>query len=172
MRLAGYLLALAAATVVVVSQEEVQVSQLLGRVDANMDGLLSRSELGKLLRAEHFDRYRRKYEARVEGLEHFYEHDHPVRHVLDKHDDMLHNDHHVAMTDDLDPKMDADGDGRLSVHELMAHMGLPPSVDHMMDDEIDALLREADEDGDGAVSHQEAFRHQRALLQLVSHDEL
>ena len=163
----GTLLLLLAATR---AQEGLQVADLVQRLDTDMNGYITRDEMLRNLREYHFDRYRREYEKRADGLDEFWEPGHPVQHIIDKHDDQLHNDHHMPMVDDMDPRMDTNGDGRLSVHELMKHVGLPESVEKMMENDIDRLLAAVDSDSDGAVSHTEAFEHHRPMLHLVSHD--
>ena len=71
----------------------------------------------------------------------------------------------------MQPEVDRNGDGRLSVHEMRAHLLLPESVDHMMDLDVDALLAAADANGDGALGHDEAYAQHAPLLHIVSHDE-
>ena len=76
----------------------------------------------------------------------------------------------LAGVDAIVSAMDQNGDGRLSVHELRRHHGLPVSVEHMMELDFERLLSEVDEDNDGAISHPEAYMHHRPMLHLVSHD--
>ena len=154
----------------VTAQEHAQVQQLVQRLDGDMDGYITRIEVLRLLKAEgHTERYRKEYDRR--GTERLYHlDDEVVGHVIVKHDAQLHNDHHIAMPDGLNAAMDQNGDGRLSVHELRRHHGLPVSVEHMMELDFERLLSEVDEDNDGAISHPEAFMHHRPMLHLVSHD--
>ena len=154
----------------VTAQEHVQVSQLVHRLDADMDGYITRTEVVRFLKAEgHTDRYRAEYERRgTERL--FHLDDELTGQLMEKHNSQLHNDHHIAMPDGLNAAMDQNGDGRLSVHELRSHHGLPESVEHMMELDFERLLSEVDENNDGAISHPEAFMHHRPMLHLVSHD--
>ena len=153
------------------AQETMQVTDLLARLDKDEDGYVTRAEFKAMLRAEHHHRYRRAYEAAVEHLHEYYDHgDGGAAHVLEKHDDALHGDHHVPLPEGMPAGVDANGDGRLSVHEMRAHLMLPESVEHMMDMDVDKLLAAADLNGDGALDYEEAFADHAPLMHIASHD--
>ena len=50
---------------------------------------------------------------------------------------------------------DKDGDGYITPHELRAVM--TQMGEHVRNDEIDAIIREADTDGDGRINYAEFF---------------
>ena len=72
------------------AQEAQQVADLLSRLDSDEDGYVTRDEFKALLRREKHHYYRTAYEASVEHLHEYFDHEDAVAHVLEKHDDNLH----------------------------------------------------------------------------------